>query len=144
MRTLRAIVLLAFAGSAFGQVVVRDAWVRGTVPGQRATGAFMTLTAAADATLVGASSPAAKIVEIHEMTMDGGVAKMRAVTRLDLPAGKPVALEPGGYHVMLMALREPLKEGASVPVALTIEHRDGKRSTVQVDAVVRPLAAGTR
>jgi len=132
--------LLGVSGAAFAQVVVADAWVRGTVAGQRATGAFMTLTAASDAALVSAASPVAKIVEIHEMTMEGGVAKMRAVPRVDLPAGKPVALKPGGHHVMLMALQQPLKEGESVRIALTFENRDGKRTTAEITARVRGLA----
>jgi copper(I)-binding protein len=132
--------LLGASGAALAQVAVVDAWVRGTVTGQRATGAFMTLTAASDAALVSAASPVAKIVEIHEMTMEGGVAKMRAVPRIDLPAGKAVALKPGGYHVMLMALQQPLKEGESVRIALTFEGRDGKRTTSEIAARVRGLA----
>lgn len=132
--------LLGASGPALGQVTVADAWVRGTVTGQRATGAFMTLTATGDAALVAAASPVAKIVEIHEMAMEGGVAKMRAVPRVDLPAGKPVALKPGGYHVMLMALQQPLKEGEAVSIALTFESRDGKRTTAEIAARVRGLA----
>jgi len=132
--------LILAAGHAAAQVSVADAWVRGTVAGQRATGAFMTLTAASDVALVGAASPVAKIVEIHEMAMEGDVAKMRAVPRLALPAGNPVTLKPGGYHVMLMALQQPLTEGATVPLVLTFEARDGKRTTLDVAARVRPLA----
>jgi copper(I)-binding protein len=132
--------LLGASGAALAQVTVTDPWVRGTVAGQRATGAFMTLTAASATTLVGAASPVAKIVEIHEMAMDGGVAKMRAVQRVDLPAGKPVALKPGGYHVMLMALQQPLKEGESVRIALTFQGQDGKRTTTEIAAPVRGLA----
>jgi copper(I)-binding protein len=134
-----ALATLLASGAAVAQVAVADAWVRGTVVGQRSTGAFMTLTAPADAALVGAASPAAKIVEIHQMTMEGGVAKMRAVPRIELPAGKRVALEPGGYHVMLMALQQPLKEGETVRITLTFEQRDGKRTSLDVNAPVRPL-----
>jgi copper(I)-binding protein len=65
--------------------------------------------------------------------------KMRAVPRLALPAGKAVTLKPGGYHVMLMALQQPLKEGETVNITLTFEGRDGKRSTAEVAAKVRPL-----
>ena len=141
-RSVAAALVLAVAPSvAQAQVAVTDPWVRGTVAGQRATGAFMTLTAQADSTLVGASSPVAKIVEIHEMTMDGGVMKMRAITRLELRAGQTVALKPGGYHVMLMALQRPLKDGESVPITLAFESRDGRRQSVEVQAAVRPLAA---
>lgn len=133
-------VLLGASGAALAQVTVTDLWVRGTVAGQRATGAFMTLTAAGDAALVGAASPVAKVVEIHEMAMEGNVMKMRAIPRLPLPAGKAVVLKPGGYHVMLMALQQPLKEGETVNITLTFEGRDGRRTSTEVAAKVRPLA----
>ena len=139
--SVMAIALLGAVPMARADVAVTDAWVRGTVEGQRATGAFMTLTSSADTALVGASSPAAKIVEIHAMAMEGGVMKMRAIARLDLPKGKPVALGPGGYHVMLMALQQSLKEGDDVPITLTFEGRDGRKQTLEVKARVRALTA---
>ena len=83
---------LAIAAAAHAQVTVKDAWVRATVPQQKATGAFMQLTAAQDAKLVAGSSPVAGVVEIHEMAMDNNVMKMRAIPGLDLPAGKPIAV----------------------------------------------------
>src|SRR6266545_8099496 len=115
-----------FALAACAQIAVADAWVRATVPGQRTAGAFMQLKSATDAGLVGVSSPIAKVVEIHEMKLDAGVMKMRAVDRLDLPAGKPVALSPGGYHVMLMGVAQPLKEGDRVPLTLVVEDKSGR------------------
>jgi hypothetical protein len=140
-----AALLAAFAGAvalpAAAQVVVANAWVRGTVEGQKATGAFMEIKSATDATLVGAASPVARIVELHEMKMDAGVMKMKAVDRLPLPAGKAVELKPGGYHVMLMDLAQPLKEGDSVPVTLTVEDKSGKKQAVEVKAQVRGLTA---
>ena len=134
---------LSLALPAAAQVAVADPWVRGTVAGQKATGVFMQLKSAGDAALVGATSPVAKIVEIHEMKMEGGVMKMSAVDRLPLPAGKPVDLKPGGYHVMLMDLTQPLKEGESVPVTLTIEDKAGRKTTVEVKAAVKSLTGGT-
>ena len=139
MRLQLAGTLLAFAIPAMAQVAVTDAWVRGTVAGQMATGAFMRLTSPADMTLVGVASPAAKIVEIHEMKMDGGMMKMSAVGRLPLPAGKSVELKPGGYHVMLMDLAQPLKEGDVVPMTLTFEDKAGAKQTIAVKAPVRSL-----
>jgi len=133
---------LAMAQVAAAQVAVTDAWVRGTVAGQTTTGAFMQLKAAADATLVSAASPVASIVEIHEMKMDGGMMKMNAVDRLPLPAGKTVDLKPGGYHVMLMGLRAPLRAGDTVPLTLTFEDKAGKKSAVEVKAPVKPLNVG--
>ncbi len=127
---------------AAAQVAVSDAWVRGTVAGQKATGAFMRLTPLADMALVAAASPTAKVVEIHEMKQEGGVMKMNAVERVALPAGKTVELKPGGVHVMLMDLAQPLKEGDTVSLALTFEDKAGKKQTVEVKASVRALTAG--
>jgi copper(I)-binding protein len=141
-RPVAAALVLAVAPTvALAQVAVADPWVRGTVAGQRATGAFMKLTPAADQKLVAAASPVAKIVEIHEMAMDGGVMKMRAIPKLDLPAGKATELKPGGYHVMLMALDRTLAEGEIVPITLTFEDAAGKRQTVEIKAPVKPLTA---
>lgn len=120
---------------------VQMPWVRGTVPGQKVTGGFMELKSAAGATLVGASSPAAGLVEIHEMKMDGGVMQMRPLARLPLPAGKTVSLAAGGYHLMLMDLKAPLKAGDSVPLTLRVEAAGGKTEKVEVKAMVKDLAS---
>ena len=141
IRSLAVVATLLTAAPALAQVSVKDAWVRGTVAQQKATGAFMQLTASEDAKLVQADSPVAGVVEIHEMTMDGGVMRMRAITALDLPANRSVELKPGGYHVMLMDLKKPLAEGESVALTLTVETRDGKRSAIELQAPVRALAA---
>jgi len=132
---------LALHLTAIAQVAVKDAWVRGTVPQQKASGAFMTLTAEVDARLVEARSPVAGVVEIHEMAMDKGVMRMRAVTGVDLPAGRGVSLAPGGFHVMLMDLRQQLKPGDTVPITLVIESRDRQRRTIEVEVPVRPVNA---
>jgi copper(I)-binding protein len=137
---LTLIALALAAGTAHAQVTVKDPWVRATVPQQKATGAFMQLSAAQDTRLVEARSPVAGTVEIHEMKMENNVMKMRAVPGLDVPAGKGVDLKPGGYHVMLLDLKEQMKEGATVPVTLVFEGKDKKRETVEVKAAVRPLA----
>jgi periplasmic copper chaperone A len=139
--SLLGLLLALAAAPALADVAVADAWVRGTVSGQKATGAFMQLTSPAETALVAAASPAAKVVEIHEMKMDGGMMRMRAVDRIPLPAGKPVTLAPGGYHVMLMDLAQPLKEGDSVTVTLTFADKDGRRTTQDVKANVRALTA---
>jgi len=131
-------VLAAAASLAQAEVTVKDAWVRGTVPAQTTTGAFMTLTSTAEAKLVSVASPVAKAVEIHESMMHGSTAQMHEVAAVALPAGKPVQLKPGGHHVMLMGLAKPLKPGDTVPLTLTIEEK-GKRSKVEVKAAVRPL-----
>jgi len=131
--------VMGAAPLAAAEVAVSDAWVRGTVPGQMGTGAFMRLTSPVDATLVGVASPAAKVVELHEMKMEGGMMKMSAIHRLPLPAGKVVELKPRGYHVMLMDLARPLKDGDTVPLSLTFEDKAGARQTIVVKASVRAL-----
>jgi periplasmic copper chaperone A len=139
--SLLGLLLALLAAPAAAQVTIADAWVRGTVPGQKATGAFMQLTSAADTTLVSVASPAAKVAEIHEMAVDGGVMKMRALGKLALPAGKTVALKPGGYHLMLMDLTQPLKEGETIPVTLTFVDKEGRTTTQEIKAPVRALTA---
>ena len=114
---------------AAAQVTVKDAWVRATVPQQKATGAFLQLTAATDSRLVGVSSSVVPVVELHEMAMDNNVMKMRQIAALELPAGKSVELKPGGYHLMLMDLKQQVKEGDTVPLTLVIEGPDGHEST---------------
>ncbi len=137
--TLALLTLLALPAQA--QTRVTDPWVRGTVAEQKATGAFMQLTSAAGGKLVSVSSPAAGVVEIHEMKMDGSTMHMRAIPGLDLPAGKAVELKPGGYHVMLLDLKAPLAAGSSVDLNLVVEGKDGKRETIVVKAPVRALGA---
>jgi len=139
---LLALTLALFSMVTTAQVSVKDPWVRGTVAQQKASGAFMQITSAAGGRLVGASSPVAGVVEIHEMAMDGNVMKMRAIPGLTLPAGQAVELKPGGFHVMLMDLKQALQPGQTVPITLVIEGAGGQRETVQVSASVRALNQG--
>ena len=140
MKKLVLAVLLACSPLlALAQVVVKDPWVRATVAQQRTTGAFMQLTAPRDTRLVEVRSPVAGTVEIHEMSMDNNVMKMRAVSGIDLPAGKPVALKSGGYHVMLMDLKSPVKEGDSLPLTLVFESADKKRESMEIKVPARAL-----
>ena len=137
---LSAFICGSFALLAQAEVTVKDAWIRGTVPAQTTTGAFMTITSTAEAKLLSASTPVAKAAEIHESMMHGSTAHMHAVESVALPAGKAVSLKPGGHHVMLVGLTRPLKVGEAVPITLTIEEK-GKRSTLEVKATVRPLGS---
>jgi hypothetical protein len=141
-KLLAAAFLSTLAGVALAQVDVSSAWARPAVPGQTGTGAFMTIVSKDGARLVGAASPVAGVVEIHEMAMDNNVMRMRAIPLLDLPAGREVQLKPGGHHVMLLDLKQPLKVGDKVPVELRLETRDGKRITQPVQVEVRSAAPG--
>lgn len=134
--------LLALSGAALHAqtVEVKDAWVRAAVPGQPGTGAFMTITAKDGAKLVGVSSPVAGVAEVHEMKMDNDIMRMRAIPALDLPAGKTVALKPGGYHVMLMALKQALPAGSSVPLTLVFRDSKGVESKVALTLPVSGAA----
>jgi copper(I)-binding protein len=134
---------LLVASLAQAQVTVKDAWVRGTVPQQKASGAFMQLTSEKDVRLVAAQSPVANVVEIHEMVMDKNVMKMRQIAGLDLVPGRVLELKPGGYHVMLIDLKAQLKGGDWVPITLTFEDTRTKTRFMQdVSAPVVALGAG--
>ena len=141
MRTILCAVLLSAAAAAQGQVEARAAWARATVQGQTTAGAYMQLTSSERASLVGAESPAAASVEIHEMKMEGKVMRMRALSRLELLPGKTVELKPGGYHIMLLELKRPLKKGEIVPIRLKLEMKDKSVRTIEVRAEVREASA---
>lgn len=134
---------MCLAAPAFAQVRITDPWVRGTVAGQTATGAFMKLDAAEETRLVEARSPVAGAVEIHEMTMIDNVMRMRAVPGLGLTAGKPLELKPGGYHLMLMNLKQAMKQGDTVPITLVFEGKGSQRQSIEVKVPVRSLTAGS-
>ena len=140
--------LLSFTAMAkdnIADVMVKDAWIRTSVPGQKATGAFMTITAKADLKLVSASSPAAGVAEVHEMKMDGDIMRMRAVQGgLDLPAGKTVELKPGSYHIMLLDLKTALPKDTTVPVTLLFKDAKGVESKVELTVPVATVAPGSK
>ena len=123
-------------------VQVKDAWVRATVAGQQGTGAFMTVTAKAATRLVAVTTPVAGVAEVHEMKMEGDIMKMRAVPVLDLPAGQTVQLKPGGYHVMLMDLKQPLAYGSTVPLTLVFKDEKGAESRMELKLPVARVAPG--
>lgn len=137
----------AFAQTGAGPIEVKNAWVRSTVPGQKGTGAFMSITAKNGATLVGVSSPVAGLGEVHEMKMEGDVMKMRAMPNLNLPAGTAVELKPGGYHVMLLDLKSAVLPGSKVPVTLRFKDSKGLESQLELNLEVRtsvPLPIGDK
>jgi len=131
--------LASAAAVAQTQVEVKDAWVRATVQQQKTTGAFMQLNAKQDARLVEVRAPIASTVEIHQMSMENNIMRMRAVAGIDLPAGKSVELKPGGYHIMLINLKQQIKDGDLVPVTLVVEGKDKKRQTIELQVPARPL-----
>jgi len=143
MNALRVVTALLFLAAmpVAAQLTITDAWIRGTVPGQTSTGAFIRLPTPTDPTLVAVASGVAKMAELHESSSEGGLMRMRPVDALELPAGQVVELKPGGFHAMLLGLYDPLPVGSTVPLTLTFKDRDGARSTQSVAAEVRPLTA---
>jgi copper(I)-binding protein len=119
-----------------GAIRAEQAWARATAPQQKVGGAYVTLISPADDRLVGVSSPIAGRAEVHEMRMDGNVMRMREVTDgLALPAGKVVALAPGGYHIMLMDLKQPLVAGQVILMQLRFRSAPPMELRLQVAPV---------
>lgn len=139
-RALAAAACALIALPTLAQTTVKEPWVRSTVAQQMATGAFFSISSAGGGKLLSVSSPAAGVVEIHEMKMDGSTMKMRAVTALDLPAGKAVELKPGGYHVMLMDLKQALIKDSKVPLTLVFKNTKGIESKLELSVPVSTVA----
>jgi copper(I)-binding protein len=132
--------LLLSANIYAGDIKIEGVWTRATAPGQDAAGVDMTITSKQPATVVGVSSPVAESEELHSMTSENGMMKMREVKTIELPAGKRVNLRESGYHLMLNGLKAPLKEGESVPLTLSI--KVGKQVLkLETKAEVRSLHA---
>ena len=111
-----------------------QAWARAT-PGKAENGAvYLTLEAPSGDRLTGLSTPVAKKAELHSMTMEGGIMKMRPLAGLDLPAGQTVTLKPGGAHIMLAGLAEPLRPGQSFPLTLQFEKAGMQQVSVTITA----------
>lgn len=122
-------------GFKAGSIEIGHPWSRATPPGAK-TGAgyfVLTNTGSVDDKLVSASSPAAEKVEVHEMSIKDGIMNMRRVDELTIPAGGKASLSPGGYHLMLMGLKAPFKEGQMIPVMLTFEKGGPVEIQLQVD-----------
>lgn len=131
--------LLCAAQAWAGDVAVSDAWTRATVPGQSGAVLHLSIVSRKDAQLLAVSSPAAGAAEMHSMTHDKGVMKMRPLESLALPAGKTVELGSDGNHVMLLDLKQPLKAGDSVPFSLDVQFANKRKETVKAVAVVKPM-----
>ena len=123
-------------------VKVEGAWVRATVTGQKSSGAYMRITASAATRLLGVSSPVAGLAEVHEMKMTGNVMTMREAAPIDLPGGKTVDFKSGGYHLMLMDLKQPLLSGSSIPLTLKFRDAAGVESTLEMTLPVAKAAPG--
>lgn len=131
--------LLAAAPAYADEVTVSDAWARATAPGQDSAMVQLVITSKKAGALIGGASNIARSVELHTMVMEGDVMKMRQVDAVELPAGKAVDLGAAGYHLMLIGLKKPLKEGTSTEIVLTVRLAGGKEEKVKVQAEIKPL-----
>lgn len=127
--------MACFTVLAHAEVKITDAWVKPTMPGQPVAGAYMTLVSDKDAHIVEMHSPVAGKTEIHSMSMEGNIMRMKRLERLPLKAGKPVELKPGGFHIMLMDLNHQIKEGEAVPISLVAQDESGKKVTLSIKAI---------
>lgn len=135
VRLIVAALVIGFAGTTLVQakeLVVKDAWARATPGGAQIGAVYATITSPTTDRLIGVASPTAKTVGLHSMSMDGGVMRMRGVAVIDIPAGEPVALKPGGFHIMLEGLTQPLQEGQTFPLTLSFEKAGDRQVTVTV------------
>ncbi|MDX1915199.1 MAG: copper chaperone PCu(A)C [Methylophilus sp.] len=137
IRSLFLFLFISFSSSVFAEVNISDAWVRSTVPAQKVGAAYMTLTSPEDSKLFYAETTQAGSVEIHSMTMDNGVMKMRMLDELPLKAKQPEKLAPGGFHLMLFDLKAPLKAGEQVTFTLCFKDKNNKITHQQVIAPIK-------
>jgi len=145
---MRAIILFAMALFAApapalahpGHIKVEKPYARATAPGAAVGGGYATIrnTGTSADRLVGATSPVSARAELHEMAVVDNVMRMREVKGIDVPANGALELKPGGYHLMFMELKAPLKQGDKVPVTLKFE----KAGDVKVELSVEGMAAG--
>ena len=128
---------LTQTGAQTGDIEIKDIWARATPGGAENGAAYVTLMSSAGDRLTGATTPAAARAELHRMTMDGSVMRMREVSAIDLPPGTPVTLKPGGLHIMMIGLKQPLHPGQWVKLTLTFE----KAGTREVSAAIGKAGA---
>jgi periplasmic copper chaperone A len=146
-----ALLVLSLSGSAWqnqpssaaeqaADVTVGDAWVRESLPGRPATAAYLTLEnrGPRDVRLVGGRTAAARVLELHEMRTERGTMKMRRIDGVTIPAGGKVALEPGGLHLMLIGLSQPLRPGARVELVLRFQDGSERVVEARVDPILPP------
>jgi len=134
LKPLGALLLALSVGAAWADIRVEQPYARATVPGQRAGGGYLLLenTGKAADRLLSVRADVSASVEMHTMSMDGNVMRMRELDGIDVPAGQRVELKPGGMHIMFMGLKAPLKAGDTFPATLTFQKAGEVKVTVTV------------
>ena len=130
-------IFLSACGKKEPHVEISNAWTRATQEEQDVGASYMTLTANTDLTLTEIESSVTEDVEIHSMRMENGIMKMRMLDELPLKANTPVELSPGGFHLMLFDLENPLKAGENVRFTLHFKEKQGKELTLNVDSPIK-------
>jgi copper(I)-binding protein len=125
---------MAISFNASAEIVIKDSWVRSTMPEQKVTGVFMKISSDKAVKLVGGNTKIAEIFQLHEMSMQGDVMKMRQVNEIAVEPAKSIELKPGSYHIMLINLKQPVKEGSQVDLNLEFIDESGKKQIVKVKA----------
>lgn len=131
------IFMLSACAKAESGIIISNAWARATAPGQQVAAAYMSLKSEQGATLIKAESDLAGTIELHSMTMENDVMKMRMLNELPLPAGKTVNLEPGGYHLMLFDLKQPLNAGQTAKFKLHLRTTAGNTQSMTLSLPIK-------
>jgi len=132
--------VLAACAQADNDITISDSWARATAPGQKVAAAYMNLSSKEGAALISAECDLAGSVEIHSMTMENDVMKMRMMEELELPAGKTVSLTSGGYHLMLFNLKQPLDAGKEAKFTLHFRTAAGEAKSIKVTMPIKTSA----
>lgn len=131
--------IFALTCNVHAEVTVQNAWVRATVPQQKVAGVFFDIQTTENLQLVEVQSSVAANAELHEMKLENDVMRMRPVEKLELPAGKKVNLKPGGYHLMLMGLKNQIKVGDVIPLRLILQDKNKKQQIVDIKVTAKPI-----
>jgi copper(I)-binding protein len=129
--------LLLLNAQAVAEVTIANGWVRASAPGQQVGAAYMTLTSKTPTSLVYVEASVSDSTEIHSMSMDNGVMKMRSLEELVLAPNTPVKLAPGGYHLMLIDLKEPLKVGGKVKFRLCFKDKQNQIAEQEITLPIK-------
>ena len=137
---ITAFLLLLAALPAWAQVEIENPWSRATAPGAKVAAGYMVLRNKGPSPdrLLGATTPAARKVETHVTMRDGDIMRMREVNGYEIPAGGTFELKPGGPHLMFVDVRQPFREGESVPVTLRFERAGEKKVEFRVGRIGPP------
>lgn len=132
MKSICLSLLLLCSLQAHAEITIVEPWARTTAPGQKIAAGYARIMSDKDVTLVAGHSDFADKVELHEMRMEDGMMKMRAIKHLELKANTPIELKPGGLHLMLVGIKTQVKAGDAIPLTLVFEDKQSRQESVPV------------